>query len=96
MAEQQGQQGLLIKDTQGNVYFLRPEVLAMTKVSPDEIKSAPPEFKKHVDALSGGDVSGYALQSSLQPVGGLRVRVANPGLAGFDPGRVASTTMCPW
>jgi len=94
MAQAQGPHGLLIKDAEGNVYFLRPEILKATKVSADEMRSAPAEFKAHVDALRGGDVAGYAASANLGAVGGLRVRVANPAV---DLSRVASdTVMCPW
>jgi hypothetical protein len=93
MAEQHG---LLVKDAGGNVYFLRPEILEKVKVSPEEIRTAPAEFKKHIDALQGGDVKGYVAQSALQSIDGFRIRVAQPALALPDLSRVASTTMCPW
>jgi hypothetical protein len=76
------------------VYFLRPEILKAAKVTEAEVQSAPPEYKRHVEALRGkSDVAGYAQQTSLQPVGGLKIGVvtpAGPGLA------VRDTTMCPW
>ena len=37
MAEQHG---LLVKDAQGNVYFLRPEILDRVKVTQEEIRTA--------------------------------------------------------
>jgi hypothetical protein len=94
MAEQHG---LLVKDAQGNVYFLRQEILDKVKVSQEEIRTAPPEFKKHIDALRGGDVAGYALQSSIEAISGYKIRVAQPSVNIANLAKVAAdTTMCPW
>ena len=93
MAEQHG---LLVKDAQGNVYFLRPEILDRVKVTQEEIRTAPPEFKKHIDALRGGDVAGYAVQSALESIDGYKIRVAQPGPGLPELTRVRETVMCPW
>lgn len=93
------EQGLLIKDADGNLYFLRPEILAATKVTPAEIQAAPAEYKLHVEALrTGGDMTGYAEQAALQPVGGLKLRVGQPAVGGATALRaqVKETVMCPW
>lgn len=91
------EQGLLIKDADGNLYFLRPEILEAAKVPQGEIKAAPAEVSKHVEALRGkADVAGYAAQADLQSVAGLKVRVVKPNVAKLDLSKVASTVMCPW
>ncbi len=101
MAEKEG---LLIQDSKGNVYFLRPEIMEATRVKPGDV---PDLEKKIADAKSKtGDVSGYALSgstslSSVNLLGSVKTTsytklATGSSLAKIDLGSVASTVMCPW
>jgi hypothetical protein len=90
MAEtRQEGQGLLVKDEQGNLYYLRPEILEMTRVTQEE-----------VDAGKLNEVIGDATIKPLAPVKPLDPAVAEQikgGAAKPKPKPTAGgTIMCPW
>jgi hypothetical protein len=96
MAEgQDANAGLILRGSDGSLYFIRDEILAACK--------AEGVYESRLQEAAGGasEVEGFAMSlatSDFQSLGS--VRVSYPS-APFDPatidfGRRASTVMCPW
>lgn len=102
---------LIIKDDQGHMYYLRPEVLDATRMPAEDV-----EKSKKLMAEQQGDTGGFLFTSvgrvsNLNVVGSFQVptaragvgklnvgNVAGPGAGGLAGGlgKAASTVMCPW
>jgi hypothetical protein len=90
VAEEHEHGGTVIRGDDGAIYFIRPEILEMTKVTEPEMQA----FCASLIDEHQSEVEGFALGSgvaSLAFVGPFQA--ANYG---FDAGRAASNTlMCP-
>lgn len=91
MADAQQPGGTIIRGDDGTIYFIRDEVLQMTKVTEPEMAA----FCAQLLDENEPETSGFALAS-----GGQITTLAFQGpfqtaSAVFDPGRAASTVMCP-
>ena len=82
MADTATETGLMLKDNQGNVYYIRPEILEAAMVPKDMAEKALKEVKKEGKA---GRKS-YDVLGSVEAKGGAKLEMA----------RSSSTIMCPW
>jgi hypothetical protein len=86
----EGQEGgTIIRGDDGAIYFIRPEVLEMTRVTEPEMQA----FCASLIEEHQSEVEGFALSSgvaSLAFVGPFQQSSFT-----IDPGRAASTVMCP-
>ena len=95
--------GLLIKDESGELYYLRPEILEVFRVSPKDVESSPQfrEFAGHISGLqefAGASVPSYvADQASVLGAVQIEQRIAPDIQELLDKLQdlAASTTMCP-
>jgi hypothetical protein len=101
--------GLFITDDAGNVYYLRPEILAQAKMPDEDVK----KLRAEIAASGKGDAKDQELSvDDLSTIAGgvnypaaTHVHVANVAATSvvsraspsFDFSKVAtSTVMCPW
>ncbi|PJG51259.1 hypothetical protein CVM73_32095 [Bradyrhizobium forestalis] len=101
--------GLFITDDAGNVYYLRPEILAQTKMPEEDVKKLREEVAANskgqakdaelsiddLNAVAGG-VS-FPTASHVHLATNISSHTAAISSAKLDLGKVAtSTVMCPW
>lgn len=94
--------GLFITDDAGNVYYLRPEILAMAKMPAEDVQKLKDE-QAAVSKGKGGELSLEALNTVAGGASGPITHLAtinvpnlsvHGGLGG--PATMTSTVMCPW
>lgn len=91
--------GLLIKDEEGNIYFLRPEILTACKVSMEDLE-ARPQMKELAEVVRtlraiGADVEQF--ESRLGDVDVLgAIEMEQPFNQELQDRVIGSTLMCPW
>jgi len=97
-------QGVLIKDADGSLYFIRPEVLESAKLPKNLHKDAATAMKagekptmKIVGALSlvSGDPKEIEKASNLA-IKGAALKPKGINIKDLNVGSKASTIMCPW
>jgi hypothetical protein len=92
-------QGLLIRDQEGNYYFLRPELLEAAKVPPEEVEAM---TRARAPFLKKDDTGGQPKRPSSTPeiLGSLKVtrplQDIDPELADRLRSSATNTHMCPW
>jgi hypothetical protein len=100
--------GLFITDDAGNVYYLRPEILAQAKMPDEDVK----KLKDELAASSKGKQGELSIEDLHTVAGGANVSMthltsfASSNVASHanllsNPGGIAgpvmtSTVMCPW
>lgn len=97
-------EGLFITDAAGNVYYLRPEILAQAKMPDEDVKRLKAEVAatgKKDGELSVEDLNAVAGGMGVQMTHSPFISVSNlhvKSLPGMDKiGPIAtSTVMCPW
>ena len=94
--------GLFITDDAGNVYYLRPEILAQAKMPDEDVK----RLKDELAASSKGKQGELSIEDLHAVAGGANVpmthvgtvSVASLAASNLRPGGpvMTSTIMCPW
>jgi hypothetical protein len=98
--------GLFVTDNAGNVYYLRPEILAQAKMPPEDLEKLKAEMAASGKGTEGGELSVQDLETVA---GGMNVSFSRMSFnlphmnvllhqtPKLDLGKVmTSTVMCPW
>lgn len=104
MAESKAEtKGLLIKDENGQLYFLRPEILEMCRVRPEDTGIYKPlqDLEEKVRALhkaaaAEGVTSSFGNQASVLAAVTVGKEMEAPSLDTATRALPKSTLMCPW
>lgn len=92
--------GLFITDDAGNVYYLRPEILAQAKMPDEDVK----RLKDELAASSKGKQGELSIEDLQTVAGGANVPMTHVGKVSISSdlsrpggiGGMTSTIMCPW
>jgi hypothetical protein len=104
MAEPKAEtQGLIIKDENGQLYFLRPEILEMCRVRPEDARTYKPlhDLEEKVSALhkaaaAEGVTSSFGNQASVLAAVTVGKEIDAASLNKLASDLPKSTLMCPW
>lgn len=104
MAESKAEtKGLLVKDEDGHLYYLRPEILEMCRVQPDDLRAHKPlqDLEEKVSALrkaaaAEGVTSSFGNQATVLATVTAGKEIDAASLDRMVSALPKSTLMCPW
>ncbi len=89
-------QGIFLRDSKGDLYFLRPELLAMAKVPENEKSEVEKKLKEKGEDVAGFALNAYSSLNQVSVLGSVNLSSTSIAPAKLNLGNAASTTMCPW
>jgi hypothetical protein len=90
-------EGLFLSDNSGNYYYIRPEILAQTKMSKEDVARVKAQKPKAGDReLSADDLQAVVGGSGMPSLPGVLQIGHVPSLSVPKGASMEGTVMCPW